>query len=331
MAVFACDAKELFNIVEINQRVEGKDEGYQRATIPSRVKQLATYIDGGGKLPTGVVVTFDSARFEKDGSSIVIPNQPNAGWVIDGQHRLAGARESKQSIVIPVIAFVGLSLDEQVANFITINKEQKGVPSSLYYDLLRYLPTKKNTTDIAKELTAELGRTLSGDEGSPFYQRIVSTRKPERGKQISMTNFIRKVFPHIERKGSLSPYSFDERVQIFNNMYNALHEVFPAQYNSADSPFFKTLGFGAITGATPLLLKETLAHRQNLRTADFIWLFRQIEDFDFDQWTGRGTGSTWRFRNLCGSQEPDRGRGHRCETGSRCGIGHGCGSRTLAS
>jgi hypothetical protein len=38
-----------------------------------------------------------------------------------------------------------------------------------------------------------------------------------------------------------------------------------------------------------------------------------------------------RFRNLCGSQEPDRGRGHRCETGSRCGIGHGCGSRTLAS
>ena len=58
--------------------------------------------------------------------------------MIDGQHRLAGAHEAVAlgtDLVLPVIGFLDLSIEKQVELFITINKEARGVPASLYIDL----------------------------------------------------------------------------------------------------------------------------------------------------------------------------------------------------
>jgi hypothetical protein len=57
-----------------------------------------------------------------------VPNEPAAGWVIDGQpvsrerttpigHRASGGR------------LLALDVKEQTSFFVTINREQKGVPS----------------------------------------------------------------------------------------------------------------------------------------------------------------------------------------------------------
>jgi hypothetical protein len=62
-----------------------------------------------------------------------IPNRPDAGWVIDGQHRLAGGHRAKLDMEIPVVAIVNLPLEGQINCFVTINKEQKVVKLSLYH------------------------------------------------------------------------------------------------------------------------------------------------------------------------------------------------------
>ena len=38
-----------------------------------------------------------------------------------------------------------MDIDDQVFQFVTINRTAKGVPTSLYYDLLKHLPPSKNS------------------------------------------------------------------------------------------------------------------------------------------------------------------------------------------
>ncbi len=156
---------------------------------------IARYIEAGNSLPQSLLITIDKADIiEKNGKSFIqIPNIKDAGWVIDGQHRFAGAETAKVDIMLPFIAFIGLELIDQIQLFISINKEAKGVPSSLYLDLLKQLPAQyKSEAEISKERASDIGTQLKRDEESPFYSKIVVTTAPKKG-EISLTNFVRKI------------------------------------------------------------------------------------------------------------------------------------------
>jgi len=181
--------------VQINKREEDKEKGYQRALSPARAEKIARFIEKGNVLPASVLISFDDdTKFDEASSIIVIPNRPDAGWVIDGQHRLAGASRADKDIDIPVVAFIGLSIEDQINCFVTVNREQVGVPTSLYYELLRYLPATKTEAELTKERAADLASKMKNDEGSPFFAKIVVTIAPKRG-ELSLTNFVRKVAP----------------------------------------------------------------------------------------------------------------------------------------
>lgn len=158
MVSFSARASDLWKIVSINQKIEDKDEGYQRTLSASRVRRIKQYIEGGNALPTSILVSFDRFTLSEDGLTLTVPNHTGAGWVIDGQHRLAGAHEANKPIDLPVIAFLGLDVDEQIFQFVTINKEAKGVPTSLYYDLLKHLPPEKKPAEVAKEKAADIAK-----------------------------------------------------------------------------------------------------------------------------------------------------------------------------
>lgn len=292
LVLFVCDGKRLWDLVQINKREEDKDKGYQRALSPARAEKIGKFVDAGNVLPLSVLVSFDDdTRIVKGKSAISIPNRPDAGWVIDGQHRLAGVHRSKKGLPIPVVAFIGLSLQDQISAFITINREQVGVPSSLYYELLKHLPGAKNEADLIKERAADLATALKLDEASPFYSRIVVTISPKRG-EMSLTNFVRKVAPLLRREtGRLATFDDDERKGILNNYYSALKQVYPKEYNRADTIFFKTLGFGALINVLPNFLDMALQQYKGFRVADAISLFKKIDYFDFAAWHQRGTGS----------------------------------------
>ncbi len=292
LVCLTANAKQLWELVKINKREEDKDVGYQRALSEGRADKIARFIDKGNVLPGSVIISFEGdTKIDKAKSQIIVPNRADAGWVIDGQHRLAGARRAKSDIQLPVVAFVGLSLEEQVNCFINVNREQIGVPSSLYYDLLKFLPPTKTDSEVAKERAADLASRLKSDESSPFYGRIVVTIAPKRG-EISLTNFVRKLSPLLKRPdGRLTQFLDDEREGVLNNFYNALHQVFPAEYKKVDSIFFKTLGFGALINVLPTFLDMCLTHYHGFRVADAVLLFRKIDYFDFAAWHKVGTGS----------------------------------------
>ena len=291
--VFKAEASVLFRTLSINRRIEDKDEGYQRALSVGRVRAITRYIANKNPIPGAIVVSFDRASYVKTKSELVVPSGTDVGWIIDGQHRLAGAEQAARDgvdIELPVVAFVGLEVAEQIQQFITINRESKNVPTSLYLDLLKYVPGKK-PSEISKERTADIATLLRRDEDSPFFERIVVTTRPKSG-QLSLTNFVRKISPHIlPDKGILGPYLEREQMAVISNYYEALRQVFPTEYRKKDSVFFKTVGFGGVWNVFPTVFAMSLKDKGGFRVQDVVAVLRRIEDFDFSGWRQYGTGN----------------------------------------
>lgn len=286
----AISAKTLWGIVEINTRDPDKDKGYQRVLSAARVRAISKYIVGKNPIPTSILVSFGkSATVNKAGTEITIAAKGNAGWVIDGQHRLAGAHLSSTDIELPVIAFIGLDLEEQIQQFITINKEAKGVPTSLYYDLLSHLPIK-SATDKAKERAADIATELRKDEESPFSGRIVITTTPRKG-ELSLNNFVRKVYPLLLDGRVLSTYSVIEQKAIISNYYRGLQVAFPTYFTKHSSVLFQTVGFGGLINALPTFMSLCIKAHKAFKVEDVAKVFSEIKHFDFSAWDRLGTGT----------------------------------------
>ncbi len=294
MIFFSASAKTMWNILSINRKIEDKTEGYQRSLSQSRVGAIARYIEAGNSLPQSLLITIDEAAIiEKNNKLFIrIPNKTDAGWVIDGQHRFAGAETAQVDIMLPFIAFIGLDLIDQIQLFISINREAKGVPSSLYLDLLKQLPAQyKSEAEISKERASDIGTQLKRDEESPFYSKIVVTTAPKKG-EISLTNFVRKVSPLIQPgKGLLSGFTEVEQRAVVNNYFLAIKNVFTKEYKRADCIFFQTLGFGGLLNALPQIFTYSLREHNGFTVADVTKVLKKIDYFDFGTWHSKGTGS----------------------------------------
>jgi DGQHR domain-containing protein len=213
--------------------------------------------------------------------------------VIDGQHRLAGASEASHDINVVVTAFLDLSTEDQITQFITINREAKRVPTSLYLDLLPEIKgMEKNETELAKERAVDLANAMKVDESSQFFNRIVALKAPTRG-QISLTNFVRKVSPLVHRStGILRGRTEREQRAVIENYYGALSDVFPKEYEAADTVFFRTIGFGGVMNAFPKVHDTTLRRTQDSFTrVDVVETLKLVSDFQFNNWKRYGTGS----------------------------------------
>jgi DGQHR domain-containing protein len=286
---FVADAKTIWKFVKVNERDTDKDKGYQRTLSPSRVNTIARYINNGNSIPNSILISLkEGATLSTKEDSITIPKRENAGWVIDGQHRLAGARESSKDIQFAVLAFIGLDVDEQIKQFVIINREAKGVPTSLYLDLLDRIPNKSEA-DAAKERAVDIADALKKNPESPFYHKIVIT-PPKRG-EMSLTNFVRKVAPLVtDKKGFLHVYVLPEQVRIIDNYFRALKHIFPEYFQVNKQVFFKTLGFGAMINVLATVFGLSLKHYNGFRVEDISKVLKRVEDFDFSSWEKIGTG-----------------------------------------
>lgn len=289
LALFAAPAKQLWQVVEVNRRDPDKEKGYQRALSQSRVEAIGRYIRGGNPIPTSLLVSLEGATLSQDGAQISIPNRHDSGWVIDGQHRLIGAHQT--DIDVTVVAFLDLPLEKQVEQFVTINREAKGVPTSLYYDLLKELPRLKTEPEQAKERAASLADTMNRDGQSPFHNRIVIVTAPRRG-ELSLTNFVRKIERMVHpSKGKFNLYTELEQRGIFDNYYRALANVFPEVYRQPDTVFFQTVGFGALMNALPTVFDLAMLHYKGFRIEDAVRVLKAADFFNFDDWKQMGTGN----------------------------------------
>lgn len=290
--LFGAKASTLWRMLSIDRRNPDKKEGYQRVLNAARVNAVKRYLEEANPIPGAVIVALDGAKYG-DGS-LVIPAGADVGWVIDGQHRLAGAHrlhvDSGNDIELPVVAFLDITDEEQIRQFVTINKEAKNVPTSLFMDLLPHL-AKSDPSDLAKQRAHEIGDALRRDTTSPFFDKIAIIDSPRKG-QISSTNFVRKVstFVHPE-KGILRLHSFERQSKIISNYYDACRTVFWKEWKGTANVFFQTIGFGAIMNVFEPLLNYTLQSSKSMTTDSFVSTLSLVSDYDFEAWRQAGSGN----------------------------------------
>ncbi|OYY67353.1 DGQHR domain-containing protein [Sphingomonas sp. 28-63-12] len=161
---------------------------YQRLLVPSRLKGITKFIDGGGFFPNSAILNFNERdtklEFQgqprtKDTESrtgvLKIPNAFAIAYIIDGQHRIYGYANSKykESNTIPVVAFKNLDPSDQLELFMQINENQKAVSPTLRITLEEDLYWNSTRLDSRmKALRSSVIRALGGDAAGPLYNKI---------------------------------------------------------------------------------------------------------------------------------------------------------------
>jgi DNA sulfur modification protein DndB len=161
---------------------------YQRLLVPSRLKGITKFIDGGGYFPNSAIVNFSEKdaklefqahqRAEDTGSRtglLKIPNAYGIAYIIDGQHRIYGYANSrfKDTNTIPVVAMVGLAASEQLELFMDINQNQKAVSPTLRITLEEDLFWNSPRLDSRmRALRSSIIRQLGGDQSGPLFGKI---------------------------------------------------------------------------------------------------------------------------------------------------------------
>ncbi len=191
--IFSIEPSTLLKIGFVLHRTRVNDSmapTYQRLLVPSRLKGITKFIDGGGYFPNSIIINFGSAndklkvkftsiKTETDSQSefgfLRIPNAYGIAYIIDGQHRVYGYAQSqhKEDSTIPVVAFEDMESEEQLKIFMEINENQKAVSPSLRLDLEEDLYWKSSRLDSRmKALRSSIIKSLAANSNNVLYNRI---------------------------------------------------------------------------------------------------------------------------------------------------------------
>lgn len=191
--LFSIEPSTLLKIGFVLHRTRVNDSmapTYQRLLVPSRLKGISKFIDGGGYFPNSIIINFSASQenlkteFKPLGNTLdskakfgmlSIPNAYGIAYIIDGQHRVYGYASSKQkdNNTIPVVAFENMPSEEQLKIFMEINENQKAVKPSLRLDLEEDLYWSSGRLDSRmKALRSSIIKALAADSNNVLYNKI---------------------------------------------------------------------------------------------------------------------------------------------------------------
>ena len=208
------------------RRLVGKSDldlylGIQRNVNPERVRDIAKYVGlSDATFPTAVILAVEGRCTElvsitEDKQSetfyhMKLRNRPGGLYdqdtvlfrgiarVLDGQHRIAGLKESGRDLSafeVNVCILVDADIADQASIFATVNLAQTKVNRSLVYDLLSYSKTR-SPERTCHTVTVTLDRA----DKSPFFGRIkrlgVSTQG-RFGEVLTQATVVRATLPYI--------------------------------------------------------------------------------------------------------------------------------------
>jgi DNA sulfur modification protein DndB len=176
---------------------------------PSRLKNIADYIDNGGQFPTNIVVNIKSKnkrkmKFEKTDDVggvavglLTLPQQYCCAWVIDGQHRLYGyaysdrSEKSNDKTAFPVLAYENMPPKEEAKMFVDINHEQVKVQKSLLIEIYSTLNWgSDDPVELIEAISSRVGLIIDRTPSSPFYNRIITSGNQKSGLRcLTTTSF----------------------------------------------------------------------------------------------------------------------------------------------
>lgn len=212
-------------------------KGFQRIVKNQRAKEIArTVLDTQRTFPNAITLATKSKNFKITGCELHLPGHAKF-LVVDGQHRLWAQKYSTVEGTYPCIIHMNRTEQQMAALFLEINDNQRRVPSSLRWDLVRLV----RSDDQATAMTADIVYDLAQRKESPFYDVGIDLtgEKPELTiKQGSLAPEIKTlVNRNIKKKDGTTDY--EEYLNLLMRFFVAIRSLDPDKWGTSESPFFK--------------------------------------------------------------------------------------------
>lgn len=253
-------------------RIKDPIKGFQRIVNETRARQIArTVLDRGRAFPNAITLATDLKDFRQSDSEILIPNRAKF-LVVDGQHRLWAQNFSETDGHYACIIHLNKTEQEMAELFLEINDNQKRVPSSLRWDLVRLV---RPTGDEAGVTAAELVFELANRQDSPFYISIDLTgeQKDVSIKQGSLAPEIKTLVG--KAKKAHNP-TFEEYASLLIRFFSAVRSLDPDGWGNPNSTYYKARVLRALIRVlTDMVLAA--ASLEDLTAPLFLTALRKID------------------------------------------------------
>ena len=214
-------------------RIDDPVTGFQRVIKESRARDIAlAVLDQRRTFPSAIVLATNRPKFDIQECNLIIPSDIKF-LVVDGQHRLWSQYFSDYEATYSCLIHTNLSEIEMARLFLEINDNQKRVPSSLRWDLVRLVRPEDDPETIA---TAEMVYLLATEKESPLFQRIDLT-----GEQyeicLKQGSLAPGLQPLLTKRSPLFKLSFDQQYQVVMQYFIAIREIDSDRWIKGESPF----------------------------------------------------------------------------------------------
>lgn len=279
----AMDAQTLFSICKVERVSDNPEIGFQRQLDSSRAKRIAKYLEER-VIPGAIIVSAQANTtliFDRQTGTLELGDTPGSFLVIDGQHRLYGAKlgadAGKENVIFPVCILAGLSLTDEVQYFIDVNSTAKGVPKTLRIELTKFLVHQDSVEDIRLRLFKD----LSIEPDSPLCGKLSAEQKgPGYLSHVPFELALNKLLGG----DRLKDLDYDQKKSLIKNYLtgvykNLLDEAIPQKLTQ--SAFFQ-----AIFKVFDRACETALLTRGNYKAETFEYVFEALHRINFELHTG---------------------------------------------
>jgi len=234
-------------------RIKDPMKGFQRIVNETRARQIArTVIDLNRTFPNAITLASDVKGLAYANDTLTLPDDSKF-LVVDGQHRLYSQKFSNRDAQYACIMHLNKTEQEMAELFLEINDNQKRVPSSLRWDLVRLV---RPADDEIAIMTSEVVFELVDRKESPFYQAIDLTgeQKEVSIKQGSLAPEIRTL---IARTRKTKDLGFEAYVDLLIRFFSAVRSLDHEGWGDANGTFYKARVLRALVRVlTDIVLKS---------------------------------------------------------------------------
>jgi len=216
-------------------RMKDPQKGFQRIVNQPRAKQIArTVLDQQRTFPNAITLATDLKEFKPSGDGIILPQKAKF-LVVDGQHRLWAQTFSEVDGQYACIIHMHKTEKEMAELFLEINDNQRRVPSSLRWDLVRLV---RPTGDEAAVTAAELVFELATRPESPFYFAIDLTgeQKDVSIKQGSLAPELKTLVGKVKK---VHDPTFEEYASLLIRFFSAVRSLNPQGWGDPNTTYYK--------------------------------------------------------------------------------------------
>lgn len=247
-------------------RIKDPIKGFQRVVREERAQAIAwSVLDQHRTFPNAVVLATDATKFSIADGRLTLPSTTRF-LVVDGQHRIWAQHFSDYEADYSCMIHVGLSEVQMAELFLEINDNQKRVPSSLRWDLVRLVRPDDDPYAIA---AAELVYDLASNEESPLYQRIDLTG--EQGekdlKQGSIAPELKSLAS--SKRGGIRGVDIEQIYDALIKYLEALRSVDAKGWRDGTTPFLKARVMRALIRLIPDVLAVSGKDVKSAKVADY--------------------------------------------------------------